>query len=81
MRNKKSYMNTSSILSENFIKDLFQLVKRGNLRALMRMTKNPQALRALKDLNDAAAALEKIGKKKFGPSYKRHRYKLIDFFR
>jgi len=45
------------------------------------MTKNPQALRALKDLNDAAAALEKIGKKKFGPSYKRHRYKLIDFFR
>jgi len=74
-------MNSSSILSENFLKDLFQLWKRGNLKALMRMTRDKQSIQALKDLNDAAAALEKIGKKKFGPKYKRNRYQLIDFFR
>ena len=35
---------------------------------------------ALKDLNDGAERLEKIGKKKFGPQYRRNRYKLTDFF-
>ena len=78
---KKSYMNIKNIISEgNFLQDLFKLKRSGNFKALMRATKDKNAIRALKDLNDAAEALEKIGKKKFGPQYKRNRYKLIDFF-
>jgi len=73
-------MNIKNILSEGFLGDLFKLKKSGKLRALKRMSKDKNAQRALKDLNDAAEKLEKIGKKKFGSHYKANRYKLIDFF-
>ncbi len=78
---KKSYMNFENLLSEgNFLQDLLKLKKSGNFKALKRMTKDKNAIQALKDLNDAAEKLEKIGKKKYGSKYKANRYKLIDFF-
>ena len=62
---KRSYMNINNILSEgNFLQDLFKLKKSGKFKALKRMVKDKNAIRALKDLNDAAEQLEKIGKKK-----------------
>jgi len=58
-----------------------QILKRsGNFLAYKLMSRDPAALRALRDLNESAEKLEKIGKEKFGPSYKRQRYSLIDFF-
>ena len=78
---KKSYMNFKNILSEgNFLQDLLKLRKSGKFKALMRMVKDKNAIQSLRDLNDAAEQLEKLGKKKFGPKYKTNRYKLIDFF-
>ena len=80
MQLKKSYMNRNNIISENFLKDFLTLWKTGKFRALQRMTKDRASMKALKDLNDAAAALDKLGQKRYGRNYKRNRYKLSDFF-
>ena len=64
----------------SIVRDFIELWWSGNLRALMLCSKNPFALESLRDLNDATEKLEKLGRKKFGPDYKLHRYRLIDFF-
>ena len=64
----------------SIFKDRQALKRSGNYLAYKLMSRDPAALSALRDLNEAAEELEKIGKEKFGPSYKRHRYSLIDFF-
>jgi hypothetical protein len=74
-------MNIKNILSEGtFLQDLFKLKRTGKFKALMRMSKDKNSIRALKDLNDATARLEKLERTKFGNNTKLHRYKLIDFF-
>ena len=80
MQPKKSYMNSKNILSEGFLKDFFTLWKTGKFRALQRATKDRKVMKALKDLNDAAAVLDKLGQERYGKRYKRNRYKLSDFF-
>jgi len=62
------------------LKDRRALKRSGNYLAYKMMSRDPTALRALRDLNESAEKLEKIGREKFGPSYKRQRYSLIDFF-
>ena len=64
----------------SIFKDRRTLKRSGNHLAYKMMSRDPAALRALRDLNESAEKLEKIGKEKFGPSYKRQRYSLIDFF-
>lgn len=64
----------------SIFKDRQALKRSGNYLAYKLMSRDPAALRALRDLNESAEKLEKIGKEKFGPSYKRQRYSLIDFF-
>ena len=64
----------------SMLKDRRALKRSGNYLAYKMMSRDPTALRALRDLNESAEKLEKIGKEKFGPSYKRQRYSLIDFF-
>ena len=61
-------------------KDFLELRRSGHYLAYKMMSRDPAALRALRDLNESAEKLEKIGREKFGPSYKRNRYSLIDFF-
>jgi hypothetical protein len=64
----------------SMLKDRRALKRSGNYLAYKMMSRDPTALRALRDLNESAEKLEKMGKEKFGPSYKRQRYSLIDFF-
>jgi len=64
----------------SMLKDRRALKRSGNYLAYKMMSRDPTALRALRDLNESAEKLEKIGREKFGPSYKRQRYSLIDFF-
>ena len=64
----------------SIFKDRQALKRSGNYLAYKLMSRDPAALSALRDLNEAAEELEKMGKEKFGPSYKRQRYSLIDFF-
>ncbi len=64
----------------SMLKDRRALKRSGNYLAYKMMSRDPTALRALRDLNESAEKLEKIGREKFGPSYKRNRYSLIDFF-
>jgi len=64
----------------SIFKDRQALKRSGNYLAYKLMSIDPAALIALRDLNEAAEELEKIGREKFGPSYKRQRYSLIDFF-
>ena len=64
----------------SIFKDRQALKRSGNYLAYKLMSRDPAALRALRDLNESAEKLEKIGRERYGPSYKRHRYSLIDFF-
>ena len=64
----------------SIFKDRQALKRSGNYLAYKLMSRDPAARRALRDLNESAEKLEKIGREKFGPSYKRQRYSLIDFF-
>ena len=64
----------------SIFKDRQALKRSGNYLAYKLMSRDPAALIALRDLNEAAEELEKIGKERYGPSYKRSRYYLIDFF-
>ena len=64
----------------SIFKDCQALKRSGNYLAYKMMSRDPAALRALRDLNESAEKLEKIGREKFGPSYKCNRYSLIDFF-
>ena len=64
----------------SIIRDFIELWWSGSLRAFMLCSQNPYAMDALRDLNDANEKLEKMGQKRFGPGYKRQRYKLSDFY-
>ena len=64
----------------SIVRDFIELWLSGNLRALKLCSQNPYAIQALRDLNDANERLEKLGQERYGPDYKLHRYKLIDFF-
>ena len=61
---------------DNFYEVLFS----GNFIAYILTACNPLAINSLKDLNDSARELERLGRDRYGPSYKLHRYHLIDFF-
>ena len=64
----------------NRVHGFFALLFSGQLIAFIMLAVNPLSLRAMKDLNDSADALEKCGKEYWGPDYKVPRYNLIDFF-
>ena len=74
--NKGSKMN--NIISIN--QDLFRLWLNGHLTAFRIMSRNQQSINAIKALNDNSKELERLGQNRYGPEYKRQKYKLIDFF-
>ena len=67
-----------NIISIN--QDLFRLWLNGHLTAYRIMSRNQQSINALKALNDTSKELERLGRNRYGSEYKRHQYKLIDFF-
>ena len=68
----------NNIISNN--KDLFRLWLNGHLTAYRIMSRNQQAINALRLLNETSKELERLGGKRYGPGYKRQQYNLIDFF-
>ena len=65
---------------DSFLKDLFRLKSSGKFKALIEMFRDGVSIDLLKSLNDTSRELERMGKKMHGPSFKRSRYKLSDFF-
>ena len=69
-------MNTKN----NFLRDLLKLKFSGKFKTLVGMFRDGVSIGLLKSLNDNSRELEKLGQKMYGPSFKRARYKLSDWF-
>ena len=61
-------INMKKIISR--VRVFFALIFSGQLIAYIMQSVSPLSLRAMKDLNDSAHALEKCGKEYWGPDYK-----------
>ena len=61
------------------IDDFYEAFRSKNLIVYLSMLQNPLAMHHLNILNETQEELERLGRKRFGPSYKRQRYNLLDF--
>ena len=63
----------------HIIDDFYEAFRSKNLIVYLSKLQNPLAMHHLNILNETQEELERLGKKRFGPSYKRQRYNLLDF--
>ena len=61
------------------IDNFFEAFRSNNLIIYFFMLQDPLLMYHLNILNETQEELERLGRKRFGPSYKRQRYNLLDF--